>query len=232
MKIKVFADGADLDGMRDLAVDPFIKGFTTNPTLMRRAGVDDYESFAREALRIIDGKPISFEVFSDDWREMYRQARRIAAWGGNVYVKIPVTNTCGESTAPLICKLSHIGLKLNVTAVFTLQQVVEAVRSLDGGAPAVVSVFAGRIADTGVDPVPLMRAAVEIVRTAPNIELLWASPREVLNIVQADEVGCGIITCTNDILKKVGIIGTDLTVYSLETVKMFHEDGKAAGYIL
>jgi transaldolase len=199
---------------------------------MRKAGVTDYEAFARQVLKAIPDRPISFEVFSDDFVEMRRQAVRIAGWGENVYVKIPVTNTPGQSSAPLIRDLAGSGLKLNVTAVFTLRQVWEVTRALAGGPPAVVSVFAGRIADAGVDPVPHMAAAVELVKTVPGVELLWASPREVLNIVQADQVGCHIITATPDILKKLDQLGKDLTAFSLETVKMFREDGLGAGYQL
>lgn len=232
LKIKIFADGADMAGMVEMAANPLIKGFTTNPTLMRKAGISNYEGFAKEILQKIRDKPISFEVFSDDLPEMNRQARKIATWGDNVYVKIPVTNTRGESTAPLVKELAHAGMKLNVTAVFTLKQVWEITCALKGGAPAVVSVFAGRIADAGVDPVPHMQAAVEMVRTAPGVELLWASPREILNIIQADQVGCDIITCTNDILKKAKTIGMELSAFSLDTVKMFYDDGKAAGFQL
>jgi transaldolase len=230
--VKIFADGADLAGMRQLAGNPLVKGFTTNPTLMRKAGVTDYEAFARQALKAIPDRPISFEVFSDDFTEMRRQAGRIAGWGDNVYVKIPVTNTLGQSSAPLIRDLAGSGLKLNVTAVFTLRQVWEVTRALAGGPPAIVSVFAGRIADAGVDPVPHMAAALELVKTAPGVELLWASPREVLNVVQADRVGCHIITATSDVLKKLDQLGKDLAAFSLETVKMFREDGLGAGYQL
>jgi transaldolase len=232
LTIKIFADGADLKGMLELYSNPLVKGFTTNPTLMRKAGVKDYEAFAKKVLRAIPDRPISFEVFSDDFSEMKRQAFRIAGWGENVYVKIPVTNTAGERSTPLIRELAAAGLKLNVTAVFTLRQVWEVTAALAGGPPAVVSVFAGRIADAGLDPVPHMSAALEIVRTAPGVELLWASPRELLNIVQADAIGCDIITVTPDILKKLNTIGKDLKDYSLDTVKMFYDDGVAAGFEL
>lgn len=232
LKIKIFADGADIGGMMEMAGNPLIKGFTTNPTLMRKVGISNYEGFAKEVLQKIRDKPISFEVFSDELPEMNRQARKITTWGDNVYVKIPVTNTRGESTATLVKELAHAGMKLNVTAVFTLQQVWEITCALKGGAPAVVSIFAGRIADAGVDPVPHMTAAAEMIRTAPGVELLWASPREILNIIQADQVGCDIITCTNDILKKAKTIGMDLSAFSLDTVKMFYDDGKAAGFQL
>lgn len=232
LKVKLFADGADLASMKELYANPLIKGFTTNPTLMRKAGVSDYERFARDVLAAIPDRPISFEVFSDDFGEMRRQALKIAGWGPNVYVKIPVTNTQGEPSTPLIRDLAGAGLKLNVTAVFTLRQVWEVTRALAGGPPAVVSVFAGRVADAGVAPVPHMAAAVELVRVVPGVELLWASPREVLNIVQAAAVGCDIITATPDILKKLRGIGKPLAEGSLETVKMFRDDGLAAGYQL
>src|SRR5262249_47997294 len=232
LKIKVFADGADLAGMLELYANPMIKGFTTNPTLMRKAGVTDYEAFAKKVLKAIPDRPISFEVFSDDFSEMRRQALKIASWGKNVYVKIPVTNTLGEPSTPLIHDLAGAGLKLNVTAVFTLKQVWDVTLALAGGPPAIVSVFAGRIADAGVDPVPHMSAALELVKTVPEVELLWASPRELLNIVQADAIGCHIITVTSDILKKLRGIGKDLKVFSLDTVKMFREDGLGAGYKL
>jgi transaldolase len=232
LTVKIFADGADKAGMLELYRHPLVKGFTTNPTLMRKAGITDYEAFARELLRVIPDRPISFEVFSDDFEEMARQARMIAAWGKTVYVKIPVTNTRGEAAAPLIRELAKAGLQLNVTAVLTLPQVREVSAALAGGPPACVSVFAGRIADTGRDPVPLMAAAVELVRASPNVELIWASPRELLNIFHADAVGCHIITATHDILKKLPLVGKDLNAYSLDTVRMFHGDAKKAGYAL
>jgi transaldolase len=230
LKIKLFADGADKAGMLEMRRNPLIRGFTTNPTLMRKAGVTDYRAFALDVLEEIRDRPVSFEVFSDEFAEMERQAREIARWGTNVYVKIPVTNTRQESSVELIRRLAGAGLKLNVTAILGLDQVRDATAALAGGPPAVVSVFAGRIADTGCDPVPLMAAAVEITRMYPNIELLWASPREVLNIFQADAVGCHIITATNDILKKLDCVGKDLHEFSLDTVKMFRDDAIKVGY--
>jgi transaldolase len=223
LTVKLFADGADKASMLELYAQPWIKGFTTNPTLMRKAGIEDYEKFARDILESIPDRPMSLEVFADEFPEMDRQARRIASWGDNVYVKVPVTNTGGHSSRDLIRSLSNAGVKLNVTALTTLSQVRDVVLALGGG-PAYVSVFAGRIADTGVDPVPIMSAAVEMVETYPGIELIWASPREVLNIVQADQIGCHIITVTSDILKKLALLGRDLPEYSLDTVKMFHQD--------
>jgi transaldolase len=232
LSVKIFADGADLAGMLALYRKPYIKGFTTNPTLMRRAGVTDYRGFAREALSAIPDRPISFEVFSDEFDEMERQAHEIASWGPNVYVKIPVTNTRGESACPLVNRLSHAGVKLNVTALIPLEQVRAVVDALAGGAPSCISVFAGRLADTGVDPVPHMAEAVALLRAAPQAELIWASPRELLNIFQADEIGVHIITVTHDILKKLPLVGRDLHDYSLDTVKMFHGDAAQAGYTL
>ena len=232
LKIKIFADGADKDGMLEMYRNPLIKGFTTNPTLLRKAGVSDYRAFALDILKAIPDRPISFEVLSDEFDEMEIQAQKISAWGKNVYVKIPVTNTRRESSLNLIRKLTRAGVKVNVTAMMTLAQVRDVSRALDGGPPAYVSVFAGRIADTGRDPMPLMAAAVEMLRLHPNIELIWASPREVLNIFQADLVGCPIITATNDILKKLDLVGKDLHVFSLDTVKMFRDDALKAGYAL
>ena len=232
LSVKIFADGADLPGMLALYRQPYIKGFTTNPTLMRKAGIADYRGFAREVLGAVADRPISFEVFSDEFGEMERQAREIASWGENVYVKIPVTNTRGESAGPLVRRLSHDGVKLNVTALLPLEQVREIVDCVAGGAPACISVFAGRMADTGVDPVPMMAEAVRVLGAAPNAELIWASPRELLNIFQADAIGCHIITVTHDILKKLSLVGRDLHDYSLDTVKMFFEDGRKAGFIL
>jgi transaldolase len=232
LKVKLFADGADIAGMREIARLPHIKGFTTNPTLMRKAGVSDYRAFAREALAAIPDRPISFEVFSDEWDEMARQAREIASWGDNVYVKVPVTNTRAEPSYELVRRLSQDGLQLNVTALLTLEQVRAVSRALRGGAPSCVSVFAGRIADTGRDPLPLMAEAVRVLSDDPRQELIWASPRELLNVFQADSVGCHIITATNDILKKLALVGRDLADYSLDTVRMFHDDGRAAGYRL
>ncbi len=232
LNVKIFADGADKAGMLEMYRKPFIKGFTTNPTLMRKAGIADYAAFAGEILDAIKDRPISFEVFSDEFAEMERQARLIAQWGKNVYVKIPVTNTRREASLDLIRELAGAGIQLNVTAMMTLEQVRDVSAALAGGPPACVSVFAGRIADTGRDPVSLMAAAVELLRMYPNVELIWASPRELLNIFQADEIGCHIITVTNDILKKLDLVGKDLGEYSLDTVKMFREDAVKAGYTL
>jgi transaldolase len=232
LRTKVFADGADIPSIARLAAEPYIAGFTTNPTLMRKAGIGDYVAFAREALSLVGNRSISFEVFADDEREMERQARIIAAWADNVFVKIPVTDTKGQSTAALVRRLSADGVQLNVTAVFTVEQVSEVVSALSGGAPAYVSVFAGRIADTGRDPLPIMRASLERMRSEEQVELVWASPREVLNVFQADEIGCHIITVTGDILAKLAGAGKDLTMFSLETVRMFHADAAAAAYAL
>jgi transaldolase len=232
LRTKIYADGADLEGMLAMYRQPHIKGFTTNPTLMRRAGVTDYPSFARQVLQAIPDRPISFEVFADDETGMERQAREIAAWGGHVFVKIPVTNTAGRPTLDLVHRLSHDGVRVNVTALMTLAQVRDVAGALAGGAAANVSVFAGRVADTGRDPVPHMRAALDAVRQAPSVELIWASPRELLNIVQAHEIGCHIITVTNDLLSKLPLLGKDLDAFSLETVRMFHDDARKAGFQL
>jgi transaldolase len=232
LSVKIFADGADVAGMVELYRKPYIKGFTTNPTLMRKSGISDYRTFALQVLQAIPDRPISFEVFSDEFDDMERQAREIASWGDHVYVKIPVTNTRRESACDLVRRLSHAGVKLNVTALLTLDQVRDVTAAVAGGAPACISVFAGRIADTGYDPVPLMAAAVELMRLAPNAELIWASPRELLNIFHADAIGCHIITVTHDILKKLSLVGYDLREYSLDTVKMFHTDAKQAGFTL
>lgn len=232
LSIKIFADGADLDAMVELAKDPLIAGFTTNPTLMRKSGVSDYEGFARKVLEQIPRHPISFEVFSDDHSEMARQARLIASWGENVYIKIPVTNSEGLSSAPLITRLSEEGLRLNVTALLSLHQVQTVAEALSASRGAIVSVFAGRIADTGRDPVPIMQSALGILAAFPNEELLWASPREVLNICQADAIGCHIITVTHDLLRKLSGLGRDLDDLSLATVRMFHDDAQAAGFLL
>jgi transaldolase len=231
LRVKIFADGAELPGMLALYARPYIQGFTTNPTLMHKAGIRDYRGFARDVLAAIPDRPISFEVLSDDFAEMDRQAREIATWGAHVRVKIPVTDTRGASACALIRRLAHDGVKLNVTALLTLAQVREACDALRGGAPSCLSVFAGRIADTGRDPVPLMAAAVEIASLA-GVELIWASPRELLNIFQADEIGCHIITVTHDILRKLDSIGKDLGELSLETVRMFYDDARAAGFSL
>ncbi len=233
MKIKLFADGAEVASMIALAKDPRIKGFTTNPTLMRKAGITDYRAFARAVLDGIATHPISFEVFSDEFPEMERQALEIASWGKNVYVKIPVTNTKRVSSVELVQKLASKGVKQNVTAVFTHAQVREMAQALKGGPPSVISVFAGRIADSGRDPKPHMAEALAICRAAdPKIELLWASPREVFNVAEAESVGCDIITATPDLLKKLDNFGKDLGDFSLETVEMFYRDAKAAGYQL
>jgi transaldolase len=232
LKTKLFADGADKAGMLELYRNAWIKGFTTNPTLMRQAGITDYRGFARGILEVIRDRPISFEVFSDDFAQMERQAREIASWGQNVYVKIPITNTSGESSLGLVRTLAKSGVQLNVTALMTLEQVRDCALALVGGPPSFVSVFAGRIADTGRDPMPIMAAAVELLRLSPRAELIWASPREVLNVYQADAVGCHVITATFDILKKLKLEGKDLTEYSLDTVKMFRRDAVEAGFEL
>jgi transaldolase len=232
LRIRVFADGADLKSIRELAANPRIQGFTTNPTLMRAAGVTDYKAFSLDVLKVIGGRPVSFEVFADDFPTMEAQAREIATWGDNVYVKIPVSNTNGESSCPLIARLAKAGVKLNVTAIMTLEQVKEVGQALDPAVPAVVSVFAGRVADTGRDPVPHMAEALELLSNRPKAELLWASPRELLNIFQADAIGCHIITATPDVLKKLALVGKDLDLYSRETVLMFYNDAKAAGFTI
>jgi transaldolase len=232
LKVKIFADGADRAGMLEMAAKPFIQGLTTNPTLMRKAGISDYRAFAKDILGVIRSKPISFEVFSDDFDDMERQALEIAGWAENVYVKIPVTNTRGETCNALVRKLTRRGVKVNVTALMTLAQVRDVVAALDPSVPSYVSVFAGRVADTGRDPLPLMAAAVEVLKIAPKSELIWASPRELLNVFHADAVGCHVITVTNDVLKKLSLIGYDLDVYSLDTVKMFYNDAAAAGFRL
>jgi transaldolase len=232
LKVKIFADGADKTGMLEMYAKPYIKGLTTNPTLMNKAGITDYRAFCKDILTSISDKPLSFEVFSDDFDEMEKQALEIASWGDNVYVKIPVTNTKLETSYSLIEKLAAKKVKLNVTAIMTLAQVRDVLTVLDPNVPSYVSVFAGRIADTGRDPVPLMTTAVEMMKVAPAAELIWASPRELLNIFQADDVGCQVITVTNDILKKLSLVGYDLETYSLDTVKMFHNDATAAGFKL
>ena len=232
LNVKICADGADKAGMLEMYRKPYIKGFTTNPTLMCKSGITDYRAFARDILQAISDRPISFEVFADEFAEMERQACEIASWGDRVYVKIPVTNTRREPSYDLVRRLSHAGVKLNITAMMPLAQVRQVAASVAGGAPCFVSVFAGRIADTGCDPVPLMAAAVEILRPTPNAELIWASPRELLNIFQADAIGCHILTVTNDILNKLSLVGKDLDEYSLATVKMFREDAVKAGFPL
>ncbi|HET6509507.1 MAG TPA: transaldolase [Baekduia sp.] len=232
IQTKIFADGADLDGILRLAADPLIGGFTTNPTLMWKAGLTDYGDFAKRLLECIRDKPISFEVFADTESEIRRQARLLASTGPNVYVKIPVTTTTGESMAPLVRELSEDGVQVNVTALFTTAQVELITAAVADGAPSCISVFAGRIADAGIDPLPIMRKSLDIMSAAPRAELIWASPREVLNLVQANEIGCHIITMTHDLLPKVKSLGKDLTVFSLETVQMFRRDAVAAGFSL
>jgi transaldolase len=232
LKVKIFGDGADIAGILELSRKPYIKGFTTNPTLMRKAGIPDYAAFAAQVLQHITDRPVSFEVLADDAESMERQARHVATWGKNVYVKIPVTNTSRIPMYDLIHRLSREGIQINVTAILTLAQVREVAAALRGGAPCNVSVFAGRVADTGRDPVPLMKQCVEILSENEHCELIWASPRELLNIFQADEIGCDIITVTNDILKKLDLVGKSLEDFSLETVKMFYEDGLKSGYTL
>lgn len=230
LNVKIFADGADMYSILELYKKPYIKGFTTNPTLMRKAGIVDYELFSHELIAIIPDRPISLEVFADDFLEMEKQAYRIASWGKNVYVKIPITNTKKESSCPLIARLSGAGVQLNVTAILTLDQVQNVANALSEQTPAIVSVFAGRMADTGVDPVPMMMKSIEILKVLPKAELLWASPREMLNIIQANEIGCHIITVTSDVLRKLSLLGRNLEDYSLETVEMFYSDAMAAGY--
>ncbi len=232
LTVQIFADGADLDGMLALYRNPLIKGFTTNPTLMRKAGIANYPKFARAVLAAIPDRPISFEVIADEFDEMELQAKEIASWGGTVIVKIPVTNTRGESSAPLVRRLAKAGVSLNVTAMMTLKQVRDIAPCLETGPLSYVSVFAGRIADTGRDPVPMMAEAVRILRDFSNVRLLWASPRELLNILQADAIGCHVITVTHDVLNKLCLIGRDLDEYSLDTVKMFFNDAQSAGFRL
>lgn len=232
LKVKIFADGADKATILEMYAKPYIKGFTTNPTLMNKVGITDYRAFCKDILTHIKDKPLCFEVFSDDFAEMERQAMEIASWGDNVYVKIPVTNTKQEACYTLVKKLGGLKIKMNVTAIATLTQVRDVVAALNPIVPSYVSIFAGRVADTGRDPVPMMAAAVEMLKVAPAAELIWASPRELLNIFQADDVGCQVITVTNDILKKLSLVGYDLNAYSLDTVKMFYNDAVAAGFKL
>jgi len=232
LDVKLFADGADRDGIIELAGNPLIRGFTTNPTLMRKAGIEDYEWFARDILQAVPDRPFSFEVFADDHKEMERQALKITAWGDNVYVKIPVTNTRGEPTGELLRRLSGSGVKVNVTALMTSRQVAEVATSLGDAPAAYVSVFAGRVADSGRDPLPIMRESLDTLRDLPRVELIWASPRELLNIVQAHEIGCDIITVTHDLLAKLATLDKDLDEFSLDTVRMFHRDAGSAGYAL
>jgi transaldolase len=232
LNVKLFADGADKAGMLEMYSKPYVKGFTTNPTLMRKAGISDYLGFAREMLELIPDRSLSLEVFSDEFVEMEQQARQLARLSENVYVKIPITNTRGESSLPLVRRLTTSGIRVNVTAVMTTPQIEESCIALAGGAPSYLSVFAGRIADCGIDPVPLMRDTVKLLAPHPSIELIWASPREVLNVIQADQVGCHIITATNDILKKLSLLGKELSEFSLETVQMFRNDAIHAGFSL
>jgi len=232
LTIKIFADGADLDDIARLAESPWIKGFTTNPTLMHKAGVQDYKEFSLEVLSIIAERPVSFEVFADDFSVMEGQAHEIASWGGNVYVKIPVTNTLGEFSGPLVERLTTAGVQVNVTALMTAEQVERVSAHLSDRTPSIVSVFAGRVADTGRDPVPVMAKAVKVLKPNPLAELIWASPRELFNIFQADSVGCHIITATTDVLAKLKLVGKDLDQYSLDTAKMFLEDALEAGYTI
>lgn len=232
LKIKIYADGADKAGILEMYKKPFVGGFTTNPTLMKKSGITDYESFAKDILSVVKDRSISFEVFSDDFAEMEKQALKINSWGENVFVKIPITNTKAQPAYELIEKLSARGVKLNVTAIFTIDQVKKTVQALAKAPDSIVSVFSGRVADTGRDPVPMMQESLRLMAGKPNIKLLWASPRELLNIFQADDIGCHIITVTNDIIKKLEMVGKDLEEFSLETVKMFYNDAVHAGYSL
>jgi transaldolase len=230
LKIKIFADGADLNAIREAAKNPLVSGFTTNPSLMRSAGISDYEAFARSVVNLVPARPVSFEVLADDLDTICEQARTIAGWGDNIFVKIPVSTTRGESTAPIVSRLSSEGIKLNITAIMTHDQVIQVTSALSRITPALISVFAGRIADTGRDPTANMARALAVLRDHPRAQLLWASPREVLNIFQADEIGCHVITLTNDLLRKLPLVGKDLDRYSVETVEMFYKDAVAAGY--
>lgn len=232
LAVKIFADGADRASMLASYANPLVAGFTTNPTLMRQAGVTDYRAFARDIVAVIPDRPISFEVFSDEFGDMEHQAHEIATWGENVYAKIPVSNTKGEVSYDLVHRLSQGGVKVNVTAIFLLDQVREVATAVEGGAPCCVSVFAGRIADAGLDYMPVMAESVELLAPNPRAELIWASPREVYNVVQADHIGCHIITCTSDIIKKLPTLGKELGRFSLETVQTFYADATAAGYSL
>jgi len=231
-RVKIFADGADRASILELADNPWIRGFTTNPTLMRKAGITDYEAFGRSLARAIPDRPFSFEVLSDDFDQMEQQAMQIATWGDNVYVKIPITDTRGRSAAPLVTRLAGQGVKVNVTALMTLEQVDTILPALRKGPASCISIFAGRVADTGCDPLPILCGALARIRAYPQMELIWASPRELFNIVQADEIGCHIITVTHDLLKKLPLLGRDLTEYSLDTVKMFVDDARAANFSL
>ena len=232
LKIKIFADGADLETMFTMYEKPYITGLTTNPTLMRKAGIENYKAFAKDVLEVVKHKPISFEVFSDDFDEMILQAQEIASWGRNVNVKIPITNTHGKETLMVIKHLSEIGVALNVTAIMTVAQVQAVVDVINPTTNAFISIFAGRIADTGRDPIPIMKDALNLMQAAPNAALIWASPRELLNVVQADGIGCHVITATTEILNKLDLIGKDLSQYSLETVRMFRQDAESSGYVI
>jgi transaldolase len=232
LTIEIFADGADLTGMLEMAAQPYISGLTTNPTLMKKAGVKNYAEFAQDVLREIPDKPISFEVFSDDFPEMIKQAEQIASWGENVFIKVPISNTKGTSTVPVISHLTSMGIKVNVTALMTVAQVISVVEVLNPSVESNISVFAGRIADTGLDPIPVMKTSLQEMKVVPSSKLIWASPRELLNVIQADAIGCHIITATSDILKKLSLIGYNLTDYSLDTVKMFYNDALSAGYTI
>ena len=232
LKIKIFADGADLAGIRALRQNPLVKGFTTNPTLMKQSGITDYLGFSKEVVEVIDGLPISLEVFSDDFVEMNRQALKLASLGPNVYVKIPITNTKGDSSAALVKNLAADGVQINVTAMFTIGQVEQTIEALEGGPNSYISIFAGRIADAGIDPIPTMEKALELMRPHPQIELIWASPREILNVVQGDQIGCHVITVTHDLIKKLTSLGKDLEQFSIETVQMFANDAVQAGFSL
>jgi transaldolase len=230
LRIKLFCDGADFGSLLTWSADPRIKGFTTNPTLMRKSSVVNYEAFARQLVKVIPDRPISFEVLADDPETMEEQALAIATWGANVNVKVPITNTWGAFTGPSLRRLSGEGVPLNVTALFTLEQVERVAACLDPDVPAIISIFAGRIADTGIDPVPIIRSAVRMIEHLPHVELLWASPRELLNVFQAEDAGCHIITMVPEILSKLDLVGKDLDAYSLETVNMFYRDACAATY--
>ena len=232
ISVKIFADGADVTNMIEMSKLTYIQGLTTNPTLMKQAGVTNYTEFAKQVLENIKTKPISFEVFSDDLSEMKKQAKIISGWGDNVYVKIPVTNTLGISTAPIVKDLSDQGVKINVTAVTTIKQVLEISNHLNKDAKSFVSVFAGRIADTGVDPIPTITSSLEVLKSHTNCEVIWASPRELLNVIQASEIGCHVITVTNDIIKKLSLIDKDLEMYSLETVQMFYKDASQSNFTI
>ena len=230
LKVKIFADGAELDGILALAKKPYIKGFTTNPTLMRKAGIEDYEAFARKLIAAVPDRPLSFEVFADDIESMIAQGQAIASWGKNVNVKIPVTNTAGTFTGPVISTLARAGVVVNVTALMTAAQVKQVAECLNPNVGSIISVFAGRVADTGLDPIPVMQDCLRALAKHPKAELLWASPRELLNIFQADEMGCHIITVSHDVLAKLSLVGKNLDEYSLETVKMFYKDAQAAAF--